>query len=83
MTITLTRHSEDIIQDQISSGAARSPEEAIERALENWAEQSQRYWPLGPEPMPNEAVEEIRKLRKGVTLGGIKIKDLVDEGRKH
>jgi Arc/MetJ-type ribon-helix-helix transcriptional regulator len=83
MTVTLTHHSEEIIQDQISSGAARSPEEAIERALENWAENSQRYWPLGPASTPAEAVEEIRKLRKGVTLGGIKIKDLVNEGRKY
>lgn len=27
------------------------------------------------------AVEDIRKMRKGVTLGGLKIKDLINEGR--
>jgi hypothetical protein len=42
MTITLTHHSEEIIRGQISSGAAGSPEGAIERALENWTEHSQR-----------------------------------------
>jgi prevent-host-death family protein len=28
------------------------------------------------------AVERIRERRKGVTLGGLKIKDLIDEGRR-
>lgn len=28
-----------------------------------------------------EAAERIRARRKGVTLGGIRIKDLIDEGR--
>jgi prevent-host-death family protein len=30
-----------------------------------------------------KAVEELRELRKGVTLGGLKIKDLINEGRKY
>jgi hypothetical protein len=30
-----------------------------------------------------EAVADIRRLRKGVTLGGLKIKDLIVEGRKY
>ena len=29
-----------------------------------------------------KAVEEIRRMRKGVTLGGIPIKELIEEGRK-
>ena len=29
-----------------------------------------------------EAAQRIRKMRKGVTLGGLKLKDLVDEGRR-
>ena len=28
-----------------------------------------------------KAVEEMRRLRRGVTLGGLKIKDLINEGR--
>ena len=31
---------------------------------------------------PAEAVADIRELRKGVTLGGLRIKDLINEGRK-
>ena len=29
-----------------------------------------------------KAVEEIHEMRKGVTLGGISIKELIEEGRK-
>lgn len=29
------------------------------------------------------AVEDIRRLRQGVRLDGLKIKDLIEEGRKH
>ncbi|MFN4272470.1 MAG: type II toxin-antitoxin system Phd/YefM family antitoxin [Aliihoeflea sp.] len=29
-----------------------------------------------------EAVERIRELRKGLTLGGLDIKELINEGRK-
>jgi hypothetical protein len=32
---------------------------------------------------PAEAVADIRELRKGVTLGGLKITDLIREGRKY
>lgn len=31
---------------------------------------------------PAEAIESIREFRKGHTLGGLKIKDLINEGRK-
>lgn len=31
---------------------------------------------------PRKAVEEIRRLRKGITLGGISIKELINEGRR-
>ncbi len=32
---------------------------------------------------PAEAVADIRELRKGLTLGGLRVKDLINEGRKH
>jgi hypothetical protein len=32
---------------------------------------------------PAEAVADIRELRKGVTLGGLRIRDLINEGRKY
>jgi post-segregation antitoxin (ccd killing protein) len=30
-----------------------------------------------------EAIDRIRELRKGNTLGGLKLKDLINEGRKY
>ncbi|MBV9085571.1 MAG: hypothetical protein JOZ62_23090 [Acidobacteriaceae bacterium] len=32
---------------------------------------------------PVEAIAHIRESRKGVTLGGVKIKDLIHEGHKY
>ena len=32
---------------------------------------------------PAEAVADILELRKGVTLGGLKIQDLIHEGHKY
>ena len=32
---------------------------------------------------PRDAVREIRDLRKGLTLGKIQIRDLIEEGRRH
>jgi hypothetical protein len=32
---------------------------------------------------PEEAGQDIRELREGVSLGGLKIKDLINEGRKY
>ena len=59
-----------------------SAEEVVIRALETLA---------GKEPAGSstrtmttaEAVADIRDLRKGVTLGGLRIKDLINEGRKY
>ena len=31
----------------------------------------------------SEAVDRILELREGTSLGGLKIKDLIEEGRKH
>lgn len=30
-----------------------------------------------------EVIEELREFRKGNTLGGLKIKDLIEEGRRY
>lgn len=36
----------------------------------------------GKKLSPEDVVASFRKLNKGVTLGGLKLKDLIDEGRK-
>jgi hypothetical protein len=77
MTVTLTPHAEALLQRLTHDG---SPEQVVERALERLAAEQ----PLPAKPMtPNEAVERIRQLRRGVTLGDVSIKSLINEGRKY
>jgi hypothetical protein len=77
MTVSLTPRAEAILQ-QLTHGG--SPEQIVERALERLAAEQL----LPAERMtPNEAVERIRQLRRGVTLGDSSIKDLINEGRKY
>jgi len=38
---------------------------------------------IAPRKNPREIARELRALRKGVTLRGIKIRRLIDEGRRY
>lgn len=82
MQVTLTPHGEELLKDQLARQAGSSPEQILERALEKLAEQAP---PAAAErrKTPAEAVDDILELRKGVTLGGLKIKDLIHEGHKY
>lgn len=83
-TIRLTPHSEELLKEQLTRGPYRSPEEVIERALETLAQKDSIPSRLGPSTKsPAEAVADILELRKGVRLGGLKIKDLTHEGHKY
>lgn len=81
VTLTLDPHGEQLLSAYLRSGRYRSPEEVVTRALETLAEQeppaAQR------KRTPAEAVAHIRASRKGITLGGLKIKDLIHEGHKY
>jgi len=81
LTVTLDPHGEQLLAEHLRSGRYRSPEEVITRALETLTEKE----PPSSErkKTPAEAVADIRELRKGVTLGGLRIRDLIDEGRKY
>lgn len=83
-TIRLTPHSEELLQEQLSRGSYRSPEEVIERALETLAQKETIPVRLGPSPKsPDEAVADILEIQKRNRLGGLKIKDLIHEGHKY
>jgi Arc/MetJ-type ribon-helix-helix transcriptional regulator len=84
-TIRLTPHSEQLLREQLSAGSYQSAEEVVERALESLAHQNaQRNGSTNTAKMnPAEAIAEMMELRKNLTLGGLKIKDLINEGRKH
>jgi len=83
-TIRLTPRAEELLQKQLTRGPYRTPEEVIERALETLAQKESTPSQIGSSTKsPTEAVAEILELRKGVRLGGLKIKDLIHEGHKY
>ncbi len=79
MQVTLTPHGEELLKAELARNTGSSPEEILERALEKLVEQA----PPERKRTPAEAVAHIRESRKGVTLGGLKIKDLIHEGHKY
>ncbi len=79
MTIELKPELERRIQELMKSGRFHSVNEVVEKALE-------RFSPLdiGKEERLRRAQvagAHIRNLRKGQSLGGLRIKDLIEEGR--
>lgn len=79
MQVTLTPHGEELLEAALARGVGRSPEEVVERALETIAGKQ----PPERKKTPAEAVAHIRESRKGVNLGGLRIKDLVRAGHKY
>jgi Arc/MetJ-type ribon-helix-helix transcriptional regulator len=85
LTIELKPEQERIIQEEIQSGHFRTAEEVLDHAL--IALRDKEHKP------PSEAAEEervrraqaaaahIRELSKGLSLEGLNIKDLIEEGR--
>jgi Arc/MetJ-type ribon-helix-helix transcriptional regulator len=82
LTLTLGSHGEQLVEAHLRTGRYQSPEEVVTRALETLAEKEPAAAPTAT-MTPAEAVADIRELRKGITLGGLRIKDLINEGRKH
>jgi Arc/MetJ-type ribon-helix-helix transcriptional regulator len=81
VTVTLDRHGERIVADQLRTGRYNSAEEVVSRALETLTQSEPSE--VHPRKTPAEAVAHIRQARKGITLGGLKIKDLIHEGHKY
>ena len=82
VTVTLDPHGEQLVAAHLRTGRYHSPEEVIARALETLGEKEPPT--VATRAMtPAEAVADIRELRKGVTLGGLRIKDLINELRKY
>jgi hypothetical protein len=81
LTVTLDLRGEQLVVAHLRTGRYHSPEEVVTRALESLAEKEPPA-PLRKKTVA-EAVAHIRESRKGVTLGGVKIKDLIHEGHKY
>jgi predicted transcriptional regulator len=82
-TIRLTPRGEALLQKQLANGTYRSPEEVVERALETLADNCDHSRLTPTKMTPAEAIADILEVREGVTLGGLKIKDLIHEGHKY
>jgi hypothetical protein len=82
LTLTLDTHGEQLVAAYLRSGLYHSPEEVVTRALETLAAREPQAVSAGA-MSPAEAVADIRELRRGVTLGGLRIKDLINQGRKY
>jgi len=83
-TVRLTPHSEELLHQQLARGSYRSSEEVIERALETLAQRESNSSHTGiTAKTPAEAVADILEIQKRNRLDGLKIKDLVQEGRKY
>jgi hypothetical protein len=82
-TIRLTAQSEKLLKEQLAARPDASPEEIIKRALESFAQQNAETNSGGAERKmtPAEADAAMMELRKNLRLDGIKIKDLINEGR--
>jgi Arc/MetJ-type ribon-helix-helix transcriptional regulator len=81
MTITLKPDTERLINEELKTGQYKDAEEVIQRALQTLHATHQAT----PNQVQEcqEAAARIRELRKGVTLGGLKIQDLIHEGHKY
>ncbi len=82
MILTLNPEHERMVNDELRAGHYRSAEEVIGCALEALREREQGFFRRAEERDPKRAATRIRERRKGVTLGGLRIKDLVNEGRR-
>jgi hypothetical protein len=79
MTIEITRPElESLINERLQSGAFLDAQDVILRALQSAAEPA----PAFDRQRALAAGARIRELSKGLTLGGLTIRELIDEGRR-
>lgn len=73
---------EALIHERMMSGAFRSVEEVLIQALKSSTARAPIAAPVAPRTV-QDAIESIRKLRKGNSLAGLNLKDLIHEGHKY
>lgn len=84
MIVELNQATEVLIEREIRAGTAPDAKTLIEQALHSYiGEQEEEHDSEEAIRDSLAAAEEIRQLRKGVTLGpGLTIRDLIEEGRR-
>jgi hypothetical protein len=78
--IELKPEHQRIVEDAIQAGHYRSVEEFLDEAFAAWKKRDNQ--PKFDREKARAAAGRIRELRKGLSLGGLTIKDLVNEGRR-
>jgi hypothetical protein len=82
LTLTLDSYGEQLVAQHLRSGRSHSPEQLVTRALESLSDQPEPSQSQKPKTV-EEAAAHIRHSRKGMTLGGLKSKDLIHAGHKY
>ena len=83
MTVELKPEQERRVEELMRSGRFHSLDELLDQALEkvSTGEPSTDTVHEERKRRARNAVVRIRELRKGLSLGGLRIKDLIEEGR--
>ena len=81
MTITLKPETERLINEELKSGHYKDAEEVMQRARQTL--HAIHHATPGKVQECQDAAARIRALRQGVTLGGLKIKNLIHAGHKY
>ncbi|PYP87864.1 MAG: hypothetical protein DMG65_16295 [Candidatus Angelobacter sp. Gp1-AA117] len=83
MQIKLSSETERLVQEEIKRGHFQSVDELIVQGLQALRERdSAEPTHIGKNGSPADAVAHLRVLRNGISLKGLKIKDLVHEGHR-
>jgi Arc/MetJ-type ribon-helix-helix transcriptional regulator len=81
MTINLKAETERLVREEIESGRFRSVDELIIEGVQ--ALRAQKCAAGNRSQHYQSSAARLRELRKGVTLGGLRIKDLAHEGHHY
>jgi hypothetical protein len=82
MTIELKPEQAHVIDQAIAAGLIRHPGEVVKVGVDTLRDRLE-WKASAPELTRSKtAGDRIRELRKGVTLSGITIKELIEEGRE-
>ena len=83
MSIKLKPETEQLVEEEIRNGHFRSVDELIVQGVQALREKSSgSSEPSHTNGTVAQAVARLRTLRRGVTLGGLKVKDLAREGHR-
>jgi len=83
MQLKLNPETERLVQDEIQRGHFQSADELIVQALQALHDRdSAASVHMDKNGSPADAVNRLRALRKGISLRGLKIKNLAHEGHR-